>query len=79
MIRFHDCRHTFATLALLKTRNVKAVSVRLGHEDIRVTLNTYAHWLPVMEDEILEAMEGVLTPADPKRDEKRTVEQTSAA
>jgi integrase len=83
MIRFHDCRHTFATLALLKTKNVKAVSVRLGHEDIRVTLNTYAHWLPVMEDEIVEAMEGVLTTTEPLKYEKQSVErpvvQTPAA
>jgi integrase len=60
-IRFHDLRHTFATLALLKTKNIKAVSARLGHRDIRVTLNTYSHWLPVMEAEIVDAMEEILT------------------
>jgi integrase len=61
-IRFHDLRHTHATLALLKTKNAKAVSSRLGHADIRVTLNTYAHYLPVMEDELVAAMEEVLAP-----------------
>lgn len=61
-IRFHDLRHTHATLALLKLKNIKAVSARLGHADIRVTLNTYAHYLPVMETEYVALMESVLTP-----------------
>jgi integrase len=61
-VRFHDLRHTHATLALLKTKNIKAVSARLGHADIRVTLETYAHFLPVMEDELVAAMEDLLTP-----------------
>ena len=60
-IRFHDLRHTHATLALLKTKNVKAVPARLGHSDIRVMLNVYAHYLPTMEEELVLAMEGVLT------------------
>ncbi len=64
-IRFHDLRHTHATLALLKTKNIKAVSARLGHADIRVTLDTYAHYLPAMEDELVAAMEDLLTPAAP--------------
>jgi integrase len=62
-VRFHDLRHTHATLALLKTKNIKAVSARLGHSDIRVTLNTYAHFVPLMENELVNAMESLLTPA----------------
>ena len=58
--RFHDLRHTHATLALQATKNVKAVSARLGHADIRVTLNTYAHFLPIMEEEYVAAMERLL-------------------
>jgi integrase len=67
-IRFHDLRHSHATLSLLKTKNIKAVSARLGHEDIQVTLQTYAHWLPAMEEEILSAWEDILTapPAAPR-------------
>jgi integrase len=59
-VRLHDLRHTHATLALLGTKNVKAVSARLGHSDIRVTLNTYSHYLPIMEDEYVCAMEALL-------------------
>ncbi len=64
-IRFHDLRHTHATLALQATKNVKAVSARLGHADIRVTLNTYAHFLPIMEEEYVAAMEQLLEPPPP--------------
>ena len=70
--RFHDLRHTHATFALQATKNIKAVSARLGHADVRVTLNTYAHYLPLMEDEYVSAMESLLeTPQTPAR----TVEQ----
>ena len=65
-VRFHDLRHTHATFALQATKNIKAVSARLGHADVRVTLNTYAHYLPLMEEEYVSAMETLLkTPAPP--------------
>lgn len=46
-ISFHGLRHTHATLLILNGENVKVVSERLGHADIRMTLNTYTH---VMQD-----------------------------
>lgn len=48
-IRFHDLRHTCATLLLLADVNVKVVSERLGHRSIEITLNTYSHVLPTMQ------------------------------
>ncbi len=48
-IRFHDMRHTHATLLLSAGENVKVVSERLGHASIKVTLDTYAHVLPSMQ------------------------------
>lgn len=50
-IRFHDLRHTCATLLLAAGVNVKAVSARLGHASITVTLSIYAHHLPEMESQ----------------------------
>ena len=41
-IRFHDLRHTSATLGLASGESLKAVSRRLGHSDIAITANTYA-------------------------------------
>lgn len=48
-IRFHDMRHTHATLLLLQGVNPKIVSERLGHTDVRITLDTYSHLLPSMQ------------------------------
>lgn len=48
-IRFHDMRHTHATLLLLQGVNPKIVSERLGHADVRITLDTYSHLLPSIQ------------------------------
>ncbi|WP_339321801.1 site-specific integrase [Paenibacillus sp. FSL W8-0194] len=45
-IRFHDLRHTVATLMLKEGINPKIVKEILGHSDIRITLDTYSHVLP---------------------------------
>lgn len=45
-IRFHDLRHTHATLLLAAGESIKAVSRRLGHASIDITLKVYAHLLP---------------------------------
>ncbi|MFV2048555.1 tyrosine-type recombinase/integrase [Metabacillus sp. YM-086] len=58
-IRFHDLRHTHATLLLSKGVNVKVVSERLGHSNIRVTLDTYSHVLPTMQDEAANKLDGI--------------------
>ena len=49
-IRFHDLRHTCATLLLAKEVNPKIVQERLGHSDISMTLNRYSHVTPTMQD-----------------------------
>jgi integrase len=48
-IRLHDLRHTHATLLLQAGVPIKVLSERLGHANISVTLDTYAHVLPAMD------------------------------
>jgi integrase len=50
-IRFHDLRHTHATLMLTAGVHPKVVQERLGHANITVTLQTYSHVLPAMQEE----------------------------
>src|SRR5690606_20166790 len=50
-IRFHDLRHTHATLLLQQGVHPKIVSERLGHASIRITLDTYSHVIPSMQKE----------------------------
>jgi integrase len=60
-IRFHDLRHTCATLLLSKNVNPKVVSEMLGHATIAITLDTYSHVLPTMLESAAKAMEDALS------------------
>ena len=62
-VRFHDLRHTFATLALQNGVDVKTVSGMLGHYSAGFTLDTYAHVTTAAQKEAARAMERVLTAA----------------
>jgi integrase len=50
-IRFHDLRHTHATLCLSLNLHPKIVSERLGHSNVKITLDTYSHVLPNLQNE----------------------------
>ncbi len=58
-IRFHDIRHTHATLLLKKGVHPKIVAERLGHSSVKITLDTYSHVLPDTQAEAVKAMEKV--------------------
>lgn len=60
VIRFHDLRHTAATILLAKGVHVKLVSEMLGHSTIVLTLDTYSHLIPAMHDDAAAAMDAVL-------------------
>ena len=55
-IRFHDLRHTFATVALQSGVDVKTVSAMLGHYDAGFTLRTYTHTNRRMQEKAAEKM-----------------------
>jgi integrase len=55
-IRFHDLRHTCATLLLGRGVHPKIVQELLGHATIAMTLDTYSHYLPSMGDQASGAM-----------------------
>ena len=60
-VRFHDLRHTCATLLLTQNVNPKVVSEMLGHATIAITLDTYSHVLPNMQSEAAKALEDALS------------------
>jgi integrase len=45
-VRFHDLRHTVASILLSSGHSLRAVSQRLGHSNPALTLRVYAHCLP---------------------------------
>ena len=59
-VRFHDLRHTCATLLLKQGVHVKFVQELLGHADVSLTLNVYSHVLPDMGDAAAGAMDDAL-------------------
>lgn len=60
-IRFHDLRHTFATLALQNGVDIKAVSGMLGHFSAGFTLDTYAHVTTVAQKQAANTMGNILS------------------
>jgi integrase len=58
-IRPYDLRHTGATLLLLAGENPKVVSERLGHSTVVLTLNTYSHVLPGMQERAASKMDAI--------------------
>ena len=56
-IRFHDLRHTAATLLFAQGINPKVVSEMLGHSDIAITLSLYGHVTPPMQKEAADTMD----------------------
>lgn len=59
-IRFHDLRHTAATLLLLRSVHPKVVSELLGHSSVSLTLDVYSHVLPDMQREATAALDQML-------------------
>jgi integrase len=60
-IRFHDLRHTAATLLLAQGLSPRVIMETLGHSQISLTMNTYAHVMPVMQRAAADQMHELLT------------------
>lgn len=65
-MRFHDLRHTAATLMLQQGIHPKVVQERLGHADISLTLRTYSHVLPNIQEEASEKFDLLLVSPEAK-------------
>lgn len=55
-IRFHDLRHSCATILLRRGTNLKLAQERLSHADIKTTGNIYSHVIPTMQREVNQTM-----------------------
>lgn len=59
-IRYHDLRHTAATLLLAQGVDPRTIMETLGHSQISLTLNTYAHVVPALQRKAAEKMDDIL-------------------
>jgi integrase len=63
-ITLHECRHTFASLAIAAGANAKALSTYMGHANISITLDRYGHLMPGNEAEFAGLLDAYLARAD---------------
>ena len=76
-IRFHDLRHTAASLMLNHGIPVIIVSRRLGHARPSITLDIYGHLIPSMQSEAAELMDELVTPIELHRNCTETAPKTN--
>lgn len=62
-LRLYDLRHTHATLLLAAGEHPKVVQERLGHSTITLTLDTYSHVVPGMQERAAERLDAILEDA----------------
>src|SRR6266508_1934631 len=63
-IRFHDLRHSFASLLIAQGEHPKLISEQLGHASVQITLDRYGHLLPASYDSAGERLDAALFGAD---------------
>ena len=59
-VRFHDLRHTFASLMLLRGAKPKVISEALGHASVAFTMDVYSHIIEGMQEEAMALLDEVL-------------------
>jgi integrase len=59
-MRLHDLRHSCATLLLAQGVNPRVVMETLGHSQVSLTLNTYSHVLPALQQDAAAKMDAIL-------------------
>lgn len=75
IIRLHDARHTHASLMLKQGVHPKIVQERLGHSSIQVTLDTYSHVAPGLQEAAAESFDRLVSPRYNGVCEKELVEK----
>ena len=74
-VRFHDLRHTFASLALLRGAKPKVISEALGHASVAFTMDTYSHIISGMQEDMMALLDEVLpSGVSPTSNERQTGE-----
>ena len=75
VIRFHDARHTHASLMLKRGVHPKIVQERLGHASIQITLDTYSHVAPGLQEAAAESFDNLVSPKYNVTYENESVEE----
>jgi integrase len=68
-LRFHDLRHTCASLSIAAGAHPKLISARLGHSTITITLDRYGHLFPSVEEALAEKLDATFVAAEDEADD----------
>jgi integrase len=63
-LRFHDLRHSAASLLLAEGTHPRVIMELLGHSQIGLTMNTYSHVMPALMRETADTMDAILNRED---------------
>ncbi len=69
-VRFHDLRHIFASLALLRGVKPRVVNEALGHSSVAFTMDTYSHIISGMQEEMMALLDEVISAGMGRKAEK---------
>jgi len=67
-IRFHDLRHTYASMLIAKNIPIKYIQNQLGHSSIQMTLDQYGHIMPETHEQAVQALESIVQPGKIEED-----------
>ncbi len=59
-VRFHDLRHTFASLMLMRGERAKVISEALGHASVAFTMDVYSHIIGGMQEDAMRLLDEVM-------------------
>ena len=76
-VRFHDLRHTFATMALESGMDIKTLSAMIGHVSAETTLNIYSHITDTMQQQAAARIDREIAGADTPIPEPTATDKTS--
>src|SRR5206468_11216091 len=65
-LRFHDLRHTYASLLVEQGAHPKEMAELMGHSSVQITLDRYSHLMPHMAAALAERMDAAYRAAEPK-------------
>jgi integrase len=68
-LRFHDLRHTCASLAVDSGANVKMVQELMGHSSVTITLDRYSHLFPTAHEALADNLSATFSAAEAEQDE----------
>lgn len=69
-IRWHDLRHTYASLLISKNLSPKYIQHQMGHSSTQITMDRYGHLMPDVHGKAIAALNGILTESREKNEKK---------